>query len=225
MPTIITRGAASATGFGFAKPASGGAVLNTVTFTSNGTWVAPSGVTLVNTLTGKGQDGSGPYWTDMYTADGGTLSYVERTAPAGISSSTIESRAQAEYDKFPSTHSPGGSTVNFTYWYYFVNLSLQYPRSALVRLKSGFPKIKTGNGWGSTYTTPPANDTAYDIGNMEEYVGGSNGANSSALGYTFPGGAEVPANPLTYTNVAVTSGSSYSIIVPSGGYVTLQYYS
>ena len=59
---------------------------------------------------------------------------------------------------------------------------------------------------------------------MEEYYGGSTGASSTALGYTFAGGAGGAATPVTYNNVAVTSGSSYSIVVPSGGSVTIQYY-
>ena len=106
MPTIITRGAATVRGFGFGSSGAGG-TLQTVTFTSNGTWTAPVGVSLVTTLTGVGQDGSPAGWVGMYSADGGTVSYVEYTAPSGISSSTIEGRAQAEWDKFPTSYSSG----------------------------------------------------------------------------------------------------------------------
>lgn len=224
MPTIISRGAGSASGFGFGGVL--GATLQTVTFTSSGTWVAPVGVTLVTTLTGKGEDGSPAYWTDIFSADGGSVSYVESSAPAGISSSTIEGRAQAEWDKFPTSHDPNGVMVYWTNWYYIVNTVQQYPSQGLIRLKDGFSKTKVGNGWGTTYTTPfPFGQyRSYKVGNMEQYIGASTGASSSALGYTFPGGVEGGAPTLTYNNISVTSGASYSIVVPSGGYVTIQYY-
>lgn len=221
MPTLISGGAASGKGFGLTNSS---LTLTTTTFTSNGTWVAPAGVALVIALTGKGQDGTAGYWTEIYTSDGGYVSYVERSAPAGISSSTIEGRAQTEWDKFPTVHDPNGGTVSWTLWYYSNNQTNQYTRSGLIRLKSGFSKTKTGNGWGTTYTTPPVgNDVSYRVGNMEEYVNPTTGANSSALGYTFNGGVAVPATPVTYNNVAVTPGNSYSIVVPSNGYVTIQY--
>lgn len=218
MPTIITRGAASAKGFGFTGLTR---QVTTTTFTSNGTWTAPSSVSVVSTLIGKGQDGTAAYWTGL-SAD---VSYVEKTAPVGISSTTIEGRAQTEWDKFPTSHDPNGSTVNWTLWYYYANTTQQYAYSALVRLASGQTKTKVGNGWGSSYTTPiTGQDKNYDVGNMEEYIGDATGDSSSALGYTFPGGVGGPATPATYNNVSVTPNASYSIIVPGGGYVTIQYY-
>lgn len=225
MPTIISRGAGSVRGFGFGAGGPG-TTLQTVTFTSDATWVAPSGVTLVTTLVGQGQDGSPAYWTDYIAADGGEVSYVESTAPTGISSSTIEGRAQAEWDKFPTSYNPNGTVVDWTYWYYYVNTVQQYPITGLIRLKQGFSKTKVGNGWGTSYTTPiPFGQyRSYAVGNMEQYVNASNGASGSALGYTFPGGVGGAASPFTYNNISVTPSNSYSIVVPSGGYVTIQYY-
>lgn len=221
MPTLISRGAASGKGFGLTN---GSLNLTTTTFTSNGTWVAPAGVALVITLTGKGQDGAAGYWTDIYTADGGYVSYVQSNAIAGVSSTTIEGRAQIEWDKFPTVHDPNGAVVNWLYWYY-ASTTTSGSYSGLIRLKSGFSKTKTGSGWGTTYTTPPASDVSYRVGNMEQYVYPTTGANSSGLGYTFNGGVAGPATPATYNNVAVTPGNSYPIVVPSGGYVTIQYLS
>jgi hypothetical protein len=109
-------------------------------------------------------------------------------------------------------------------WYYGSNTVNEYPRDGIVRVKNGFSKTKIGNGWGATYTTPPSGDRNYAAGNLEQYYGGTTGANASALGYTFPGGVEDSAPTLTYNNVSVTPGTSYSIVVPSGASVTLQYY-
>lgn len=221
MPTLISRGAASARGFGL----TGGVTnLTTVTFTSSGTWVAPSMLSLVNVLTGKGQDGeANDYWTDLFAADGGYVTYVQSNAVPGTSSSLIESRAQTEWDKFPTVHDPNGAVVDWLYWYYGSFGTAAYDISALVRLKSGFSKTKEGGGWGTTYTTPPSSDKGYRVGNMEQYVYPTTGANSSALGYTFNGGVAGPASPATYTNIPVTPSASYSIVVPAGGYVIIQY--
>lgn len=50
------------------------------------------------------------------------------------------------------------------------------------------------------------------------------GASTTAFGKTFPGGAGGPASPTSFTNVTVTGGSSYSIVVPAGGSLTISYY-
>lgn len=71
-----------------------------------------------------------------------------------------------------------------------------------------------------------------ELGN---YVSPANGSASSALGKTFPGGAGGPTAPATYTNVAVTPGGSYPIVIgaagsndgtpaAAGGSVTISYY-
>lgn len=62
------------------------------------------------------------------------------------------------------------------------------------------------------------------------YLGG-NGAASTGVGQTFPGGTYDfptgiggPAPTTTFTNVTVTPSSSYSIVVPSGGQIAISYY-
>lgn len=222
MPTIISRGAGSASGFGFGSGRA--ATLQTVTFTSSGTWVAPVGVALVTTLSGVGQSGSPAYWGDFQPGSSQSVSYVETSAPSGISSATIESRAQAEWDKLPTSYTPDGVYASWTLWYYYVNRVDQYAREGVVRVKNGFSKTKIGNGWGTTYTTPPSSSRNYAAGNLEEYYAASTGENASALGYTFPGGVGGPATGATYNNVTVTPGTGYSIVVPSGAAVTIQYY-
>jgi len=222
MPTIISRGAGSASGFGFGGVR--GATLQTVTFTSSGTWVAPLGVTLVTTLTGKGEDGSPAFWADFQPGSSQSISYVETSAPSGISSATIESRAQTEWDKLPTSYTPDGVYTSWTLWYYYANRVDQYAREGIVRVKNGFSKTKIGNGWGSSYTTPPSSYRNYAAGNLEEYYAASTGLDASALGYTFSGGVGGSATPVTYNNVAVTSGASYSVVVPLTGYVIIQYY-
>lgn len=50
-----------------------------------------------------------------------------------------------------------------------------------------------------------------------------NGASTTAFGKTFPGGVGGPATTTTFTNIAITPGASYSIVVPSGGTLTITY--
>lgn len=49
------------------------------------------------------------------------------------------------------------------------------------------------------------------------------GASTTAFGKTFPGGTGGPATTTTFSNIAVTPGASYSIVVPSGGSITITY--
>ena len=58
---------------------------------------------------------------------------------------------------------------------------------------------------------------------MEVFVNDTVGASTTAFGYTFLGGTGGAATPVTYNNVAVTPGGSYSIVVPSGGSVSITY--
>jgi len=72
MPTLTSRGAASARGFGLL----GAAPLNlqTLTFTSSGNWTAPAGVTNLTVLTGAGGTGE-PGSEGWYSGNLGYLAY------------------------------------------------------------------------------------------------------------------------------------------------------
>lgn len=50
------------------------------------------------------------------------------------------------------------------------------------------------------------------------------GASTTAFGKTFPGGTGGPASTTTFSNVIVTPGASYNIVVPSGGSLTITYF-
>lgn len=49
------------------------------------------------------------------------------------------------------------------------------------------------------------------------------GAATTGFNKTFPGGAGGAASLTSFTNVAVIPGSSYSVVVPSGGTLTITY--
>jgi len=80
------------------------------------------------------------------------------------------------------------------------------------------------------YNTSP---TSFWLLNFQYVAFGSAGANTTAFGYTFSGGALTgtypnqngfPATVTTYTSVSVTPGTTYNFVVPSGGYVEFAYY-
>lgn len=47
---------------------------------------------------------------------------------------------------------------------------------------------------------------------------------TTAFGKTFPGGVGGAASPTTFSNIAITPGASYNIVVPSGGSLTITYF-
>jgi hypothetical protein len=95
----------------------------------------------------------------------------------------------------------------------------------------------TVDGWpyGSSYycdpytpfDSPPYNAYYVCYRPYTDYVGGSDattGASMTAFGQTFPGGSGGPATATTLSNVIVTPGATYSIVVPDGGSLTITYY-
>ena len=50
------------------------------------------------------------------------------------------------------------------------------------------------------------------------------GASATGFGLTFPGGVGGPASPTPFANVTVSSGASYALTIPPGGFITITYY-
>lgn len=232
MPTVISRGAGSARGFGFGSGGAG-TTLQTVTFTSNSTWVAPAGVSLVTTASGYGAPGETvPGSWSGGLVNGGFVAYsYENTNFPGSPSNTptyaeVTSTANATLASINS--SSADRTVSYTVIVYDYN-----PNTDGTSV-SYFTTSYRARGLASAWIGPwdnTSNNLVKGVGNgwyiqIERYYEGytTQGASSTAIGRTFPGGDGGPAGTTTYTNVSVTPGTSYSIVVPSGGSVTLQYY-
>lgn len=149
------------------------------TFTANDTWIAPSTTIRLESLTGKGQDGTPAVWTGNYYT-------VKRTIY------TFGGAFVSESYEFVGTY-PGHAPANYC--------DPQQPYTAI-----GID----------------AKQDCYI--NQDETAGNTDGANTTGFGYTFAGGIEVPATPSTYNNVTVTPNTSYPLVVPSGGSITITYY-
>lgn len=221
--------------FAAGKSARGG-TLQTVTFTSNTTWVGPSGVSVLRTVSGYG---------GAATAD-----TPSRSAVASFSAG----RATGPFGNAP-----------YAQWSTLYNDAVSFANSVaagsgvrLVNVPGTIYSIATDDTWddnsftdpywiNGTYSlvqgfnSPPTsgNITYASLTNLKSWVVvvdtytlGNNGTATTAFSKSFPGGTLAGSAPTrtavapvttTFTGVAVTPGVSYSIVVPSGGSLTITY--
>lgn len=228
MPTLISRGAASGKAFGLTSAGK----IETVTFTSSGTWVAPAGVTQISVLSGKGQDGSPvsylgttQYWASKSAINWGNPAYAQwgdlygeavtarnalLAAVGGYGPSNVLTSYQFNISSINDSWAVGNQSYS-DYSSYIIDSVGSFTTEGNVATSGNIVSSALAfgvNAWKFTvnYTAP-----------------GFLGASSTAIGKTFPGGNNVPAPTTIFTNVAVTPGTSYPINVASGGSVTIQY--
>lgn len=238
MPTIITRGAASARGYGFSQTTSGAGSLQTVTFTSSGTWVAPAGVTSLVAVIGQGGDSSSDYQGGISVANVGVTNSV-----SGSGANNLPLSASGAYNTASicaSVFNAGGYR-NAIYasertFIFYSNNTFAFTDSN--PWGSGvFPYYLVAGTWSLT-GSPLSGSLSYPgsfsyAASGDVIYPGSSGGTTTAFGYSFPGASQVGSYPnatgqaassVTYTSVAVTPSTSYPITVASGGSVVIQYY-
>lgn len=226
MPTILTRSAGSARGYGLTGNPTIYRVQQTLQST---TWTAPAGVTSILSLTGKGQNGEAAYWNSIFALPIGPPTYMNAAEFADVpnpdseSSAVVEAFAQAQWDLFPN--GPGDGIVNIS-WENKIFGSPGTQTFGPYDIRAVSSKAKVGNGWGSVYPPDPGFRPTYSIngGSMQFYIPQTDGANTTGFGYTFAGGVGAPATPTTYNNVAVTPGTTYTINSTGDGYIIIVYY-
>ena len=214
--------------------------LTSVTFTSNGTWVAPVGVSTVVSASGKGAAGVSDYGDSI----GGLYCGVQTGSAANppyAQWGTVYGSYQTALSQISSRSYPGyGPSTFIDFDAFFVDPSdrwgrINTPTDLSGIYVTGYSSYTLGAAPTSgnlTYASISGTISGWGI-TVSIIAAGGAGAASTALGRTFPGGSYTgsypngvgnPAVTTTYTNIAVTPGTSYSIVVPSGGEVTLQYY-
>lgn len=221
--------------FAAGKSASGG-TLQTVTFTSNTTWVAPTGVSVLRTMSGYG----GAATADTFTTNLG-FSQIGAFA-VGLSALTNAPYAQWAdlYTDYQSELAKvtGNTGVNL--------LTSDNPNYSIGTDDTWDSSTTPQNKWvsGSSYsiTTFGSPQTSgnilYSAGTdywlivVNGYDLGSNGAATTGVSKTFPGGTLTGTEPYrttvaavttNFTNVPVTPGVSYPIVVPTGGSLTITF--
>lgn len=237
MPTIATRGGASARGFGFSGIKTN---VTSQTFTSSTTWVAPAGVTSLLALIGKGQDGAsdGIAYTQLDNSSISNYSSGSGPYTLPIPWSSVANTTQNTVDRF--------NTSDYNPTYVFYNRGFSFYSNGtftwsdnnqtfgLYVVTGTWSLVASGNA-----PNPPSGNASY--GSSGGYVAegqyiapGGAGANTTGFGYTFTGGGVSgsypnqvgsPASPASYTNVPVTPGASYALSIPGNGYITIQYLS
>lgn len=194
----------------------------TEVITSSQTWVCPLGVSLLNTLVGKGADGTpittpntsealiNVNYSPTGTGSGGSATWANFDGIVNGWVSTLNSSGSLSYQRAVVTAYADG-TVDL----------VDAAQSISGAVPGTATKITTG-AWASSGAITASGDA---LVNYSYYVAAAAGANTTGFGYTFAGGApDTPATPVTYNNVAVVSGASYSLVVPTGGSITITYY-
>lgn len=241
MPAIARFAATASRGYGeFGQPLN----LITESFTSSTTWTAPLTVSNVVTLSGKGGPGVSDYTQGavQVLSTGGVVDYSPGEVNA-VSPQYFEDF----YDyaaSFVTTMNTGSGVSTITLPFGIDNSWRIYPDNynyrifSLGSMPSGGQTYTYVKGtatlvltrWGTgliTYANSVIIPSIYT--SFTEYVYGSVGTAATGLSRTFPGGAYVaptgyPASTTTFSNVAVTPGASYSLVIPAGGQISISYY-
>ena len=239
MPSLISRGAMSGKGFGLTGQT--GQRLVSTTFTANGNWIAPASTTSVATASGQGAAGVSDYIGQVAysynTVQQFTFRdfapYAQWSDPYGNYATAVASLPTSFPNYGPSSWYTGDiiTVASDNYWARIAG--------AYGSLSGTFLTSYNASSYGYTQTSGNITYSSLAGGgggwiiDVFGYIQGGVGASSTALGKTFPGGAYTgtypngtgqPATTTTFTNIAVTPGASYPIVVPSGGFVTLEYY-
>lgn len=222
-----------------------GGTLTSATFFANGTWVAPAGVSLVVSASGKGSagvsDALGTVYGAGYFASQGAVGspsapFAQWSTIYNSYNALLSTLAVKSYPSYaPTNPLPYGSFTTIAADNTWENITLTFTGNPYYL--TGYSVTTTGSPASSGNITHASLSNGYGSAgwsiDVYGYVPGGAGTAATALGLTFPGGAYTGSYPnavgsaagtTTFTNVAVTPGASYSIVVPSGGEVTLQYY-
>lgn len=212
------------------------AKLTTVTYTANSTVTIPSNVSKLAQLVGKGQDGT-PATPGYYDPNISHSTYVTSCRYQGgtggtysgtIYWSSIQGNGKANADKI-NTGSDGDIT-RIEYTQYDTTYSQNIVKIHFTNPVPGSAYFYYSDGWKTSNTPVVPGDYAFEYVAWQEYGSyhpgspATTGASATGFGKTFPGGVGSPATEVVYNDVAVTPGGTYSLVVPSGGYIKISYY-
>jgi len=218
--------------------------LQTYTFPGGtSTWTAPTGVTSILIATGKGAAGSpsssgstsvyitwdvatdttGPYtnapyaqWADLYNAANANISALNaggsgtRAMPSGLYNTRTNLISTNYYNgpnNFGVSYAGDSQTITGTFSY----TTYRSP------LTSGNILYSYVSPSGGTQSSGWLINLPYDY-----VVNATTGDSTTGFGKTFPGGTGGAASDTTFNNVAVTPGTTYTIV--NNGALTIQYY-
>lgn len=205
----------------FMMMALGGREPITQTFTGNATWVAPDGVTSLVSLEGRGANGTFP---TTVSATAAVIDIVYRTDTSTGSGNADWSNFQGVVTPVIADFNPDGAASWNQYivqvWPDGSNSVATYP----ISISGGVPGSATASTDAGWQTSGAIANSGSNFLSYTDNVPSAAGANATAFGKTFMGGApSSSAVAVPYYNEPVTPHSSYNIVVPAGGSVTIIY--
>lgn len=205
----------------------GGTVV-TETFTSNVTWVSPASTNKIMSMQGKGSDGTAPNYTlqntlkvydvDYQIGSGGAftspvITWASMNAYVTAGLAILNDPSSTDYS-FPSMNviQFSNGTYNKT------NINITIPGAHVRQAGTAYSEI-FNNASNPIDSDGTAFVTYYYLDN------GAYGTAATAFGQSCAGGtpSTTAAPTTTYTNISISPSTSYPIVVPSGGYITITY--
>lgn len=228
--------------FAASKSASSGA-LTTQTFTSNATWVAPAGVGLIQSTSGYG----GPATSFSTNTNAGINNYFARAEAGTLPNAPFGQWGDLYTEVLNNfaliTANSGTNLLPLMSAVYFVDSSDRwnsgtFSDSSWVTGSSGSitavnSPSTSGNMTYSGLVGAGGVGRGWRFNGVTVVTPGAAGSATTAFGNTYPGGTVTGVLPFTtavapvtttVTNVSVTPGVSYSIVVPTGGSLTISYF-
>lgn len=203
--------------------AAGGQLVQ-VTFNSSGNWTAPAGVTLVEKVEGRGQNGT-PLASAIGYAEGASATYWASgtgNTPGVFTWTSMNNFLNSARDQINAGGASGNVTLptvqqyttdSYSYFGIQVPYTNPIPGTAVIEDVSGT--------WGTSGNVTASGERRIKYSYP---VQPTNGTASSALGKTFAGGVGAPAVASDQGPANVIPGNVYPINVAPGGFVTLSYY-
>lgn len=203
--------------------------LVTKTFNSNTTWTAPALTSVLQSLSGKGQDGA-PSSTGTREDTAQVDSIQGYSSGSGNASGSLSwSDFEVDNANALSAVNGGGSGsfygVNYNGYPGTGTYSISLSQGVYDDAVAGSASIVRAAGWKGSGPVV-AGDYGFSlISYTQRYtIPAITGSSATGFSKTFPGGAGGPATVTNFANVPVTPLASYSIVVPPGGSITITYY-
>lgn len=207
-----------------------------IQITSTQNFTVPAGVTVLESIVGKGAGGQPAY----YDPDINRVITVARVVGADMGRGS--SVALSNWDKF-TLHAnsmaqrinAGGSGTDaqgyLSYLQFAQSPTGGLPSANLTTGSVSWTNALAGSASASFISWTPSGPVMDgDSGEARvaykergAYHPATTGLSASAFGKTFPGGVGGPAVETGHANVQVSSGQTYQVTVPTGGVVTITY--
>lgn len=213
--------------------------LVTQTFTSNASFVTPGFLTRLETAAGIGSAAVADTATSGVVAQHfASFAGVPQTTPPFLLWETIDAGADASAASIAANS--GTNLINMNSKFYSVDSSDNYdfftiPDDTWI-VGNSFTKNIVGShpNTGNVLFSQLSAGGNFGWSVSANYIElGSAGTATTGFGRTFPGGTLTGTEPFrttvapsttTFTNVVITPGTTYNIVVPSGGSLTITYF-